>query len=247
MAQLAKAIEHNFRLSLRLLDWCTQSQTPFIYASSAATYGDGVNGFVDDDEPAALQRLRPLNLYGWSKHLFDCALSERTRNRQQMPPQWVGLKFFNVFGPNEYHKSEMMSLVAKRFDEAKAGRPVVLFKSHRSGVADGDQQRDFIYVDDTVEVMLWLLSHLEVSGLFNMGTGHARSFRDLVTAMFAAGRAPHIQYVDMPHSFRNTYQYFTQAPMQRLRHTGYNLRFTRLEDAVRNCVISYLDTADRYR
>jgi len=118
-------IEHNFRLSLRLLDWCTQSQTPFIYASSAATYGDGVNGFVDDDEPAALQRLRPLNLYGWSKHLFDCALIERARNCLQMPPQWVGLKFFNVFGPNEYHKGEMMSLVAKRFDDAKAGRSVV--------------------------------------------------------------------------------------------------------------------------
>jgi ADP-L-glycero-D-manno-heptose 6-epimerase len=241
-------IEHNFRLSLRLLDWCTQSQTPFIYASSAATYGDGVNGFVDDDEPAALQRLRPLNLYGWSKHLFDCALIERARNCLQMPPQWVGLKFFNVFGPNEYHKGEMMSLVAKRFDDAKAGLSVVLFKSHRSGITDGDQQRDFIYVDDTVEVMLWLLSHPEVSGLFNVGTGRARSFRDLVTAMFAAlGCAPNIQYIDMPPSIRNTYQYFTQASMQRLQHTGCNLGFTRLEDAVRNYVVSYLDSADRYR
>jgi ADP-L-glycero-D-manno-heptose 6-epimerase len=164
-------------------------------SSSAATYSDGVNGFVDDNEPA-VQRLRPL-----------------------------------------------------RFDEAKAARPIGLFKSRRSGVADGDQQRDLIYVDDTIEVMLWLLSHHEVSGLFNLETGQARSFRDLVTAMFAAlGPAPHIQYADMPHSFRNTYQYFPQAPpMQRLRHAECNLSSTRLEDAVRNHVISYLDAANRYR
>src|SRR4051812_39224413 len=136
-------IETNFRLSLRLLDWCAATRTPFIYASSAATYGAGAEGFSDDT--AGLARLRPLNLYGWSKHLFDLAVIERARNGGKLPPQWAGLKFFNVFGPNEYHKGEMMSLIAKRFDDAKSGKPVRLFKSHRADVADGEQKRDFIY------------------------------------------------------------------------------------------------------
>ncbi|MGA8355712.1 MAG: NAD-dependent epimerase/dehydratase family protein, partial [Xanthobacteraceae bacterium] len=133
-------MENNFRLSLRLLDWCTTARTPFIYASSAATYGDGEHGYSDDWSNGALKRLKPMNLYGWSKHLFDLAVAERVRRKDPLPPQWVGLKFFNVFGPNEYHKGEMMSLVAKRFDEAKAGKPIRLFKSHRPGVADGEQK-----------------------------------------------------------------------------------------------------------
>ncbi|MFZ0775317.1 MAG: ADP-glyceromanno-heptose 6-epimerase, partial [Xanthobacteraceae bacterium] len=149
-------MENNFRLSLRLLDWCTTARTPFIYASSAATYGDGEHGYSDDWSNGALKRLKPMNLYGWSKHLFDLAVAERVRRKDPLPPQWVGLKFFNVFGPNEYHKGEMMSLVAKRFDEAKAGKPIRLFKSHRPGVADGEQKRDFIYVDDAIAVVRWL-------------------------------------------------------------------------------------------
>jgi len=158
----------NFRLSLRLLDWCTATRTPFIYASSAATYGDGSEGFDDDWSLPALQRLKPMNLYGFSKHLFDLAVVDRFANGAKLPPQWVGLKFFNVFGPNEYHKGEMTSLVAKRFDEAKAGKSVRLFKSHRDGVADGEQKRDFIYVDDAVAVMRWLLDTPSVSGIFNV-------------------------------------------------------------------------------
>ena len=150
-------MENNFRLSLRLLDWCTAARTPFIYASSAATYGGGEQGYADDWSDGALQRLKPMNLYGWSKHMFDLAVAERVRHKDRMPPQWVGLKFFNVFGPNEYHKGEMMSLVAKRFDEAKAGKPIRLFKSHRPGVADGEQKRDFICVDDAIAVVRWLL------------------------------------------------------------------------------------------
>src|SRR5438093_12291818 len=142
----------NFGLSLRLLDWCTASRTPFIYASSAATYGDGTGGFDDDYSLAALKRLRPMNLYGWSKHLFDLALVDRFGQGRKMPPQWVGLKFFNVFGPNEYHKGAMMSVLAKVFDDAKCGCPVQLFKSYRQGVADGEQRRDFIYVDDATGV-----------------------------------------------------------------------------------------------
>jgi ADP-L-glycero-D-manno-heptose 6-epimerase len=241
-------IEANFRLSLRLLDWCTATRTPFIYASSAATYGDGSHGFCDDFTPAALKRLKPMNLYGWSKHLFDLAVVERAVRGEKLPPQWAGLKFFNVFGPNEYHKGEMMSLVAKRFDEAKVGRPVRLFKSYRPGIGDGEQKRDFISVDDAVAVVLWLLATPAVSGLFNVGTGVARSFRDLITAMFAAlGRDPAIEYIEMPESIRDSYQYFTQAETANLRRAGYNAAFAPLEDTVRRYVIQYLDHADRYR
>jgi ADP-L-glycero-D-manno-heptose 6-epimerase len=241
-------IETNFRLSLLLLEWCASTRTPFIYASSAATYGDGGQGFSDDYSSAALKRLEPMNLYGWSKHLFDQAVIERAARKEKLPPQWAGLKFFNVFGPNEYHKGEMMSLVAKRFDEARSGKPVRLFKSHRAGVADGEQKRDFIYVDDAVAVVRWLLDTPTVSGIFNVGTGEARSFRDLITAMFAAlGRDPAIEYIDMPLSIRNSYQYFTQAQTENLRRAGYNAHFTTLEEAVRRYVTSYLDRADRYR
>src|SRR3954468_8619134 len=192
-------IETNFRFSMRLLDWCAANGVPFIYASSAATYGDGAQGFADDPSPAALQQLRPMNLYGWSKHLFDMAVIDRAARGEKLPPQWAGLKFFNVFGPNEYHKGGMMSLLSRRFDDMKAGRAVQLFKSHRSGLADGDQRRDFIYVDDVVRVMMWLLSTPSVSGLFNVGTGNARSFKDFISSAYRAlGMTPKIEYVDMP-------------------------------------------------
>jgi ADP-L-glycero-D-manno-heptose 6-epimerase len=241
-------MENNFRLSLRLFDWCAATRTPFIYASSAATYGDGAAGFSDDWSLAALKRLKPMNLYGWSKHMFDLAVVERVARKDKLPPQWAGLKFFNVFGPNEYHKGEMMSLVAKRFDDAKAGGPIRLFKSHRAGIADGDQKRDFIYVDDAVAVVRWLMETPAVSGIFNVGTGQARSFRDLVTAMFAAlGREPKIEYIDMPLSIRDSYQYFTQAEIGNLRRAGFDADFTTIEDGVKRYVSGYLDRADRYR
>jgi ADP-L-glycero-D-manno-heptose 6-epimerase len=241
-------LETNFRLSLRLLDWCTSTRTPFIYASSAATYGDGSQGFGDDCSPAALKRLKPMNRYGWSKHLFDLAVVERAAGKQKLPPQWAGLKFFNVFGPNEYHKGEMMSLVAKRFDEAKDGKSIRLFKSYRPGIADGEQKRDFIYVDDAVAVVRWLLETPAVSGIFNVGTGIARSFRDLIAAMFAAlGREPAIEYIEMPAAIRDSYQYFTQSETENLRRAGYNADFVALEEAVRRYVTRYLNRADRYR
>jgi len=240
-------VETNFRLSLRLLDWCTKNRTPFIYASSAATYGAGTDGFGDDWSPAALRRFKPMNLYGWSKHLFDLALVERVRQGAPLPPQWAGLKFFNVFGPNEYHKGEMMSLVAKRFEDARSGKPVRLFKSHRNGIADGEQKRDFIYVDDAVAVVRWLLETPAVSGIFNVGTGVARSFRDLVVAMFRAlGKPANIEYIDMPPAIRDQYQYFTQAEIENLRRAGYNAGFMPLEDAVTRYVTQYLTSADRY-
>jgi ADP-L-glycero-D-manno-heptose 6-epimerase len=241
-------IETNFRLSMRLLDWCTAHATPFIYASSASTYGDGAQGFGDDPSVAALKKLRPMNLYGWSKHLFDLAVAERAANGEKLPPQWAGLKFFNVFGPNEYHKGTMMSVLARRFDDIKAGRPVQLFKSHREGIADGDQRRDFIYVDDVVRVMMWLLATSSVSGIFNVGTGKPRSFRDLMLSAYAAlGTAANLDYVEMPHAIRGSYQYFTQSEVDRLQRAGYNGGFTALEDAVDAYVKGFLDRADRFR
>ncbi len=241
-------MEANFRMPLSLLDWCTATSTPFIYASSAATYGDGALGFDDDGSVEALKRLRPMNLYGWSKNLFDMVIAERAARGDKLPPQWAGLKFFNVFGPNEYHKGAMMSVLARRFDDIKAGRPVQLFKSHRQGIADGDQRRDFIYVDDVVRVMMWLLATPAVSGIFNVGTGQARSFKDLMlSAYMALGTVPNIEYVDMPESIRDSYQYFTQSDVARLVGAGYNGGFTTLEAAVAAYVKGYLDSADRFR
>jgi ADP-L-glycero-D-manno-heptose 6-epimerase len=241
-------MDNNFRTSLKLLDWCTAARTPFIYASSAATYGDGDQGFSDAWTTAALTRFKPMNLYGWSKHLFDLALAERVARKEKLPPQWAGCKFFNVFGPNEYHKGAMMSLVAKRFDDAKAGKPIKLFKSHRDGIADGAQSRDFIYVDDAVAVVRWMLETPQVTGIFNVGTGKARSFKDLITAMYAAmGAKPNIEYVDMPDEIRSQYQYFTQAEVANLQRAGYNAGFPPLEDSVRRYVTQFLDREDRYR
>jgi ADP-L-glycero-D-manno-heptose 6-epimerase len=241
-------IESNFRLSMRLLDWCTASSTPFIYASSAATYGDGAQGFSDDPSLAALKTLRPMNLYGWSKHLFDMAVAARIERGDKLPPQCAGLKFFNVFGPNEYHKGTMMSVLARRFDDIKSGRVVQLFKSHRDGISDGDQRRDFIYVDDVVRVVMWLLATPSVGGLFNVGTGKARSFKDLMLSAYAAlGTGANIQYIDMPEQIRGSYQYFTESEVDRLHGAGYNGGFTPLEDAVGLYVKGYLDRADRYR
>jgi ADP-L-glycero-D-manno-heptose 6-epimerase len=241
-------IETNFRLSMRLLDWCTAHATPLIYASSAATYGDGAHGFDDDPSLSALKTLRPMNLYGWSKHLFDLAVAERVAKGEKLPPQCAGLKFFNVFGPNEYHKGRMMSVVARRFDDVKSGRPVQLFKSHRKDIADGDQRRDFIYVDDVVQVIIWLLATPSTSGLFNVGTGNARSFKDLIHAAYdALGAAPNIQYIDMPEQIRSSYQYFTVGHVDRLQRAGYSGSFTMLEDAVGVYVKGFLNSADRFR
>ncbi len=238
----------NFELPMQLLDWCTSTRTPFVYASSAATYGDGSQGFNDDDTPEALARLRPLNLYGRSKQRFDLAVAERMRNKAPMPPQWAGLKFFNVFGPNEYHKEDMRSVLCKVFPDAKAGRPVRLFKSDRADVPDGGQSRDFIYVLDAAAVVLWLLDHPRVSGIYNVGTGEARSFRDMILALFTAlKREPQIHYIDMPAELSGRYQYLTQARMERLRAAGYDAPFTPLEAAVEDYVTRFLDRPDPYR
>jgi ADP-L-glycero-D-manno-heptose 6-epimerase len=238
----------NFELPLRLLEWCRDAKTPFIYASSAATYGDGSLGFDDDNSPQALARLMPLNLYGRSKARFDVATIARAHAGVDMPPQWVGLKFFNVFGPNEYHKGDMRSVLAKVFPEAKAGQPVRLFKSDRPDIAGGAIVRDFIYVEDAANVVLWLLDHPNVSGIYNVGTGKARSFDDMMRAMLKAlGKKPEIEYIAIPQALAGRYQYFTEARMERLRRAGYDALFTPLEAAVERYVTRYLDRPDPYR
>jgi len=238
----------NVNLSTFLWEWCTEHDTPFIYASSAATYGAGENGFSDDASPQALARLRPLNAYGWSKHFFDRRLARWVAEGRRVPPQWVGLKFFNVFGPNEYHKGSMQSVVAQKYPLVASGQPITLFQSHHPGYPDGGQLRDFVYVRDCVDVVLWLLEQPGVSGLFNLGTGRARSFADLATALAAAvGTPSHLEFVPTPESIRPNYQYFTQAEMGRLRGVGYNKPFTPLEEAVQDYVQGYLSQSDRYR
>jgi ADP-L-glycero-D-manno-heptose 6-epimerase len=241
-------IETNFRLSRRLWTWCAQARRPFLYASSAATYGDGQAGFSDDDSPQALAAFRPLNAYGWSKHLFDRRVARAVASGEPCPPQWAGLKFFNVYGPNEYHKGEMRSVVAQKFAAAARGEPVTLFRSYREGVADGGQRRDFVYVDDCVAVVEWLLAHPGVSGLFNVGTGTARSFAELGAALFAAlSRPSNLSYVEMPPQMRERYQYFTQANMTKLRAAGYTAAATPLELGVQRYVTDYLSRTNPYR
>jgi ADP-L-glycero-D-manno-heptose 6-epimerase len=240
-------IANNFALSVELWHWCVRSYTRFIYASSAATYGDGALGFDDDGGVEALARLRPLNPYGWSKHLFDRFVARAVRGRSRTPPQWAGLKFFNVYGPNEYHKGEQASVVSKLYPRIVSGEPARLFRSHRPDYEDGGQLRDFIWVGDCAEVMLWLRDNAQVHGLYNVGTGQARSFLALARATFAAaGLASQVDYIDMPEDIRDRYQYFTQAETGRLRAAGYSLPFTTLEDGVHRYVRQHLATTDPY-
>jgi len=225
----------NIRLTLDLWQWCTETSKRLIYASSAATYGDGSAGFNDDQRPAALAALRPLNPYGWSKHLVDQRIIDDAARGRPTPPQWAGLKFFNVYGPNEGHKGVMQSLVSKLEPIVRAGETVTLFKSHDPRYRDGEQLRDFVYVKDCVAVVSWLLHNPAVSGLFNVGTGAARSFLDLVGALGdAIGRKPNIRFVDTPEELRAQYQYFTQADIRKLRMAGFTARFYSLEHGVRD-------------
>lgn len=242
-----KIIQTNFCLSRDLFRWCADRQRRFIYASSAATYGDGAQGFDDDNDLDALKALRPLNAYGWSKALFDL-FAARQAARDYAPPQWVGLKFFNVYGPNEAHKASMKSVAAQIWPKVRAGQTVQLFKSHNADYADGGQLRDFVYVRDVAEVTEWLTANEQVSGIFNLGSGKARSFADLAGSVFqAAGRAPSIDYIDIPPAIRDKYQYFTEAKMDRLIGAGYTAPLTGLEDGVTDYVQRYLSQPDPYR
>jgi ADP-L-glycero-D-manno-heptose 6-epimerase len=241
-------VQTNIQLSEGLWSWCAKQTVPFVYASSAATYGDGSAGFSDGADPLALARLQPMNAYAWSKHAFDRWVARRLPPTDPAPPQWVGLKFFNVYGPNEYHKGEMRSVVCKAYPRAAAGEPVCLFRSHRPDYADGGQKRDFIHVRDCVDVMLWVREQSELSGLFNVGTGRAQSWFELITALYGAvGREPLIEWIDVPETIRDRYQYFTQADMTALRQAGYERPFLSVEEGVADYVRNYLATDDPYR
>jgi len=241
-------VANNFNLTLALFAWATRNQVRIIYASSAATYGDGSQGFNDDFNPTSLSLLHPLNAYGWSKHLFDRRLARKIADKKAVPAQWVGLKFFNVYGPNEYHKGNQQSVVAQIYPQAESGAAAHLFRSHHPDYPDGGQKRDFIWVGDVVDVMMWLLEHPEVSGLYNLGTGTARSFHDLASAVYRAlNKEPRIKFIDTPVNIRDKYQYFTEARMDHLRAAGYTKPFTSLEDGVAKYVQGYLAKPDRYR
>ncbi len=239
---------NNFRLSKVFWDYCGREEIPLIYASSAATYGDGSRGFDDNADRAYLATLRPLNGYGWSKHLFDRWVARRIAEDRAAPPQWVGLKFFNVYGPNEYHKGAQASVAWHLFQALSRGEPARLFRSHHPDYADGGQLRDFVWVGDCVDVMLWLLDKPAVSGLFNLGTGKARSFADLARAVCAAmDRPENISYVPTPEEIRERYQYFTEAKMDRLCAAGYDRPFTDLEEGIARYVGDFLVQPDPYR
>ena len=242
-----RIVQTNFGLSRDLFRWCTDRQRRLIYASSAATYGGGAQGFEDRDDFESLAALRPLNAYGWSKALFD-AFAARQAGREYAPPQWAGLKFFNVYGPNEGHKGAMKSVAAQVWPSVRDGKAVQLFRSYREGIPDGGQKRDFVYVRDVADVVAWLLATPEVNGVFNLGSGQARSFEDLARAVFAAsGQPAQIDYIPMPTAIRDHYQYFTEARMERLASAGFSGAFTSLEDGVADYVRSYLATDDPYR
>ena len=242
-------MDTNFVLSRRIWKWCWKNDVRLVYASSAATYGDGHHGFKDDQSIEGLKHLMPLNPYGWSKHVFDRRIARVVESQSEpLPPQWAGLKFFNVYGPNEYHKGDQMSVVCKLYPQVQAGAAARLFKSHHPDYQDGGQLRDFVWVGDCVDVMLWLYDHPEVNGLFNVGSGKARSFKDLAESTFkAADKTPKINYMDMPETLRPKYQYYTQADMGKLRAAGYDKPFTELEEGIGKYVRDYLSKADPYR
>jgi len=227
-------IKNNYEYSKLLAQWATASDIRFIYASSAATYGDGSAGFSDDE--TKIENLRPLNMYGYSKQLFDL-WAKRTGLLKKI----AGLKYFNVFGPNEYHKADMRSFVIKAFEQINATGKVRLFKSYNPEYKDGRQMRDFIYVKDAVDMTLFFFDNPKVGGLFNIGTGNARTWNDLANAVFnALEKRANIEYIDMPESIRSQYQYFTQADISKLRKAGYKAQMTPLEDAIKDYVQNYL-------
>ena len=226
---------NNFEYTKALWNYCAEKEISFIYASSAATYGDGSQGFDDKED---IDRLLPLNGYGYSKRLFDQWVKHQAK---AYPKQYAGLKFFNVYGPNEYFKGSMASLVFHGFNQIKADGEIRLFKSCNPNYEDGGQLRDFVYVKDICSVILWLLEHPKVSGLFNVGTGRAQSFRELAEETFhALNMKPNIRYIDMPEKLRGKYQYYTKAEMQKLQSWGYDKPFADLEQGVRDYVQNHL-------
>jgi ADP-L-glycero-D-manno-heptose 6-epimerase len=227
-------MENNYRYTLNLAEYCVKKKIRFIYASSAATYGDGTLGYNDDE--AELRKLQPMNMYGYSKHAFDLKAQ-----REGWLNEIVGLKFFNIYGPNEYHKGDMVSVIYKAVNQIKERGYVNLFKSHRSDYKNGEQKRDFVYVMDAVDMVMFFLKNKNKSGIFNVGTGKARTFKDLVSSTFEAmGLKTNIKYIDMPMEIRDRYQYFTEAKMDKIQTAGYNISPHSLENGIKDYVQNYL-------
>jgi len=239
---------NNIALSQELWQWCAARRVPFVYASSAATYGDGAEGFDDDWSEPALARLRPLNGYGWSKHFFDRWAVREVAAGRPRPPIWAGLKFFNVYGPNEYHKGGQRSVAHALHGQIAAGEAPRLFRSYNPDYPDGGQIRDFVQVEDCVKVTLWLLDEGRACGIFNVGSGRGRSFLDLARAVSQTmGKPDNVQFIPMPESLRAKYQYFTEAKMERLRDAGYRSPFLGLEEGVARYLRDHLMQEDPYR
>jgi ADP-L-glycero-D-manno-heptose 6-epimerase len=231
----------NVEYSKKIWNYCTEKNIPLVYASSAATYGSGELGYKDDH--SIVEQLQPLNPYGVSKNEFDKWVLKQTTH----PPFWAGLKFFNVYGPNEYHKGRMASVIFHAYNQIKSTGKVKLFKSHKPEYKDGEQLRDFVYVKDVVDICQWLMQHQPASGLYNLGTGKARTFKDLVTAIFTSLKLePNIQYIDTPEDIRDKYQYFTEADMNKLHKAGYKQDFYSLEDGVNTYVQHFLQGEKYY-
>ena len=244
-----KLVSDNIHYSQNLWAWCAANEVPFFYASSAATYGDGNMGYNDNE----INNLRPLNGYGYSKHFFDQWALRQVAQGSAEPPVWAGFKFFNVYGPNEYHKERMASVALHTFNQFNESGTVKLFKSHKADFDDGMQLRDFVYVKDAAAVVAHFFGASTISkqpcanGIYNIGTGQARAFKDLATAVIASmGKTPDITYIDMPEDLQGKYQYFTQASMTKLRNVGYTTPFYSLEDGIKDYVQNYLMQADPY-
>jgi len=236
----AYLMKNNYEYTKLLAQWAAGSGIRFIYASSAATYGDGSRGFSDNE--AKLHTLRPLNMYGYSKHLFDL-----WAGRTALLDKIVGLKYFNVFGPNEYHKADMRSFILKAFEQITETGKVRLFKSCNTDYGDGEYVRDFIYIKDAVDMTLFFLDNRRTAGLFNIGTGEPRTWNDMVKAVFAAmGKRPDIEYIEMPQQLRSQYQYYTCADITKLRNAGYQKPTMPLEEAIRDYIRQYLAGGTRY-
>ncbi len=237
---LKKLLKNNVNLSLYLWNWCLENKKRIIYASSAATYGDGKNGFNDNSNKNYLAKLSPLNLYGWSKHLVDQHIWNSIET--ETISQCVGLKFFNVYGPNEFHKEDMKSIVLKTYENIKANKTINLFQSHNKKYKDGEQLRDFIFVKDIVDVIYWFIKNRNISGLFNLGSSTPQSFNTLTDLVYRyCNKKQKINYIPTPLSIRNQYQYFTKANVQKLREVGYKRDFTSLEDGIKDYITNYLN------
>ena len=241
-----RLLQSNIRFSQALWHWCAENKVPFIYASSAATYGDGSVGY--DDDESELDKLNPLNAYGYSKHFFDRWVQLELSKNQPTPPQWCGLKFFNVYGPNEYHKGRMASVVFHAFNQFKETNQIKLFKSEHPSYVDGMQVRDFIYVKDAVKIIIFFLNNNNFSGLYNAGTGNAETFKALAEAVLinTKGQPNDIKYIEMPNDLKGKYQYYTQATMNKINSIGFNDNFMNLKEGVTDYLENYLLTSDRY-